>query len=207
MFMSSKSGAAAVDTSSEPQVIDFNTVELSNVTASVSSAKKPRSWFWPFGGSKSAAKTEPVVDPATVANKEKEFKMVGDSTNKVIAMKKMHEGDDLDDDFIDIQVRKLSYAEVAALQLKKNSLPPAGSAKTASSGGSNLESVVDQDLDLEKSVTDVEFAENYRKSKKFTATETHKDDAGEEEQLFDDYSKKVPKRFTKNGKYLKKRDT
>ncbi|KAG7818434.1 hypothetical protein KL909_005056 [Ogataea angusta] len=209
MFMFDKPASSEADTSLEPQVIDLNTLEYRNVSPEAPAARKPRFWFWPFGGNKSAGESTAVLGSETVATKEKHLKKINDSTNKVIAMRKVHdEGIELEDDFIDIQVRKLSYAEVAALQLRKDGELPPGSSRNASSGVSHLDPVVDQDLELEKSITDVELADSYSKSKKFSLDEISRAESTltEEDQILDDFNKKLPKRFAKNGKYMKRRD-
>ncbi|KAG7874377.1 hypothetical protein KL938_004992 [Ogataea parapolymorpha] len=210
MFMFDKPVASEADTSLEPQVIDLNTFEYRDVSDQAPTARKTRFWFWPFGGNRSAKESIAVSGPETVATKEKQLKKISDSTNKVIAMRKVHDdGVELEDDFIDIQVRKLSYAEVAALQLRKDREPPSDSSRDASLGVPRIDPVVDQDLELEKSITDVEFADSYSKSKKFSIDEFSRTEStlAEEDKILEDFNKKLPKRFAKNGKYMKKRDT
>ncbi|KAG7754256.1 hypothetical protein KL910_005162 [Ogataea haglerorum] len=210
MFTFDKPGASEADTSSEPQVIDLNTFEYDTVSPEAPAARKSRSWFWPFGGNRSAEESIAASGPEAVATKGKQPKKINDSTNKVIAMRKVHDdGVELEDDFIDIQVRKLSYAEVAALQLRKDGELLPDSSRNASSGVSHIDPVVDQDLELEKSITDVEFADSYSKSKKFSIDEYGCRESAwtEEEQILEDFNKKLPKRFAKNGRYMKKRDT
>ncbi|VEU21160.1 DEKNAAC102035 [Brettanomyces naardenensis] len=91
-------------------------------------------------------------------------------------MKKLQEGNDTDD-FIDIQVRKLSYAEAASL--KRDGRQP----------------VVDQDKELEKSITDIEFMNAYKKQKRFDPEE-YESKVEEAEEWVNE--KRVPKRFSKH---------
>ncbi|ODQ77986.1 hypothetical protein BABINDRAFT_9599 [Babjeviella inositovora NRRL Y-12698] len=65
---------------------------------------------------------------------------------------------DVDDDFVDIQYRKLSYAEMASMDL----LQKGRSTRGRKSAGLV---VCDPAADLNKMVTDIEFSETYSKNK------------------------------------------
>ncbi|GAV26640.1 hypothetical protein PMKS-000094 [Pichia membranifaciens] len=87
-----------------------------------------------------------------------------------------------DEDFIDIQLRQLSYAEVAALNLaaseaqssqKASSRPSALAAAAAAAGadaviGENI-LVIDQVEALGKSITDLEMLDSFKKYEKFNS--------------------------------------
>ncbi|GME96805.1 unnamed protein product [Ambrosiozyma monospora] len=192
-----------------PKVIDINTLESKPQTQSnvndQSLPPKPKKTgfsFWSFFYSQNSDATnkDAISDKEgkdDTAKKSTNLNLVNDSTNEVIAMKKVQE-DESTDEFIDIQVRKLSYAEVAALEVQATK-------KTKKNTG---KAVIDQDKELEKSVTDMEFADSYQKTQKYQLTEaTSKVDYDafiDDEELFS--TKPIPKKLSKkHSKHAKSR--
>lgn len=183
-----------------PKIVDFNTIEQAAGTGGAGAdagAAKRGGFFgmWPFGRAKSAVASTPAAAHASVLD---------DAHDRVIAMKKidssvLHDGasvnraDDCsaaaaaadtcaDEDFIDIQLRQLSYAEVAALNLaaseaqssqKASSRPSAAAAAAAmdadaEAGNENI-LVIDQVEALGKSITDLEMLDSFKKYEKFNS--------------------------------------
>lgn len=135
-----------------PQIVDFNTIEEPTIE---SDHPQSTSFFslWPFNRSRATTNK---------ANDNDDDSLLDDSTNKVIAMKKIDSSllnessinNDNDEDFIDIQLRQLSYAEVAALNNSK-------------SNSNNQIVVIDQEDVLGKSITDIEMVKTLKNCEKF----------------------------------------
>ena len=183
-----------------PKIVDFNTIEQaagdSGAGADGGTAKRGGFFgMWPFGRAKSSV----ACTPAATAHES----VLDDAHDRVIAMKKidssvLHDGvscdtsadaDDhspdggdacVDEDFIDIQLRQLSYAEVAALNLaaneaqfsqKASSRPSAAAAAAAAADAdATIEEnilVIDQVEALGKSITDLEMLDSFKKYEKF----------------------------------------
>ncbi|ODV85437.1 hypothetical protein CANARDRAFT_28237 [[Candida] arabinofermentans NRRL YB-2248] len=191
-----------------PPIIDLNTtankdnINQSDEVLQVDSKKRQNFFGWMFG------KSSPVATPNQAESIDSSS--LCNSNDKVIAMKKVESFDkEINEEFIDIQIRRLSYAEVAAL-----SVPSKDNTNKLSSRKIDDDFVIDQELELEKSVTDLEFADNYSNVKKFNDNREDIEDLHLIEEFDDDDvvlfngkgGKKMPRRFVKNGKYLKKRD-
>ena len=181
--------------SNTPKVIDFGTLnnqknQNNDATAATRPEEKNSRSFWSylFNGKKkqqsdkidttSTPTLTDVVDKvismkkiasSEINNLNGQTPINGTSAGKDDKLKDINqdvEGDD-DDDFIDIQLRQLSYAEVAALNsvIKKNpiSTKTFKKSKTSSDDADIPELiVVDQDQDLGKSVTDLEMVETFQ---------------------------------------------
>lgn len=156
-------------------VIDFNTLSKGSVSGASSAVSQKGSW-WPFSWF-TKRPVEPVAEESNV---------VASPLDEVIAMKRR------DDDFIDIQVRKLSYAEVASLK--------------------PTQAVVVEENELEKSVMDRELLTEFKKRPKFDREEllskldeqqaaTVVVDHQPEDDFEEDYypTKKTPKRLNKHN--------
>ncbi|QPG74120.1 hypothetical protein FOA43_001442 [Brettanomyces nanus] len=195
---------------SHTKVIDFGTIDTSSAKAdkhkdmdyekdAISNYGNGRSFFsmWPlkmlFGTREQSGSR---------ASDQSCGNIVDSPLDEVIAMKRLQgdaSADNGTDDFIDIQVRKLSYAEVASLR------------------ASNKECrcrVVDQDKELEKSVTDMELTNAFKRQKRFDPEATRKqiddqviiDDDDHDDDGFDYLSqKKLPKRFKRRHSSKEKR--
>ncbi|GMG19925.1 unnamed protein product [Ambrosiozyma monospora] len=196
-----------------PKVIDINTLESKpqnqtnvNDQSLPQKTKKTGFSFWSFFYSQNSVATnkDAISDKEgkdETTKKSTNLNLVNDSTNEVIAMKKVQE-DESTDEFIDIQVRKLSYAEVAALEVQ------ATSANSNKKTKNIQKAVIDQDKELEKSVTDMEFADSYQKTQKYQLAEvTSKVDYDafiDDEELFS--TKPIPKKLSKKlSKHAKSR--
>jgi hypothetical protein len=162
----------------QPKIVDFNTINnnRNNPTdkkAKELSLKKNTPFnFWPFGPKQkvlfSDKNNENSKNYDEKTNNGKPLLL--DANDKVIAMKKInssnadHDNNIEDDEFIDIQVRHLSYAEVAALDLEKSK---SENTKKCRPLENNL-MVIDQEDELEKSITDLEMVDNYETYEKFS---------------------------------------
>lgn len=181
--------------SNTPKVIDFGTLnnqknQNNDATAATRPEEKNSRSFWSylFNGKKkqqsdkidttSTPTLTDVVDKvismkkiasSEINNLNGQTPINGTSAGKDDKLKDINqdvEGDD-DDDFIDIQLRQLSYAEVAALNsvIKKNPISTKTFKKSkTSSDDTDIPEliVVDQDQDLGKSVTDLEMVETFQ---------------------------------------------
>lgn len=182
--------------SNTPKVIDFGTLnnqknQNNDATAATRPEEKNSRSFWSylFNGKKKQQSdkidttstptltdvVDKVISMKKIASSEinnnlnGQTSINGTSAGKDDKLKDINqdvEGDD-DDDFIDIQLRQLSYAEVAALNsvIKKNPISTKTFKKSkTSSDDTDIPEliVVDQDQDLGKSVTDLEMVETFQ---------------------------------------------
>ncbi|CDK28296.1 unnamed protein product [Kuraishia capsulata CBS 1993] len=181
-----------------PPIVDLNILgkESQELKETVGSSKETRSRFSLWPSAKTAA---PTIETAPALNPD---------TTKVIAMKAI--GCNTDDEFIDIQVRKLSYAEAASLKLTESlTMKPSPSSKVAAAASAKAPNVViDHDTELENSITDFELANELGNTRKFrddllayeemTANpEVDFEDALERENVVDHRFKKSIKRMKK----------
>lgn len=157
-------------TTMAPKVVDFNTIDTQKSSSDtlanmqITGSAKPvtlLSYLWPF----SSSKTKEANDSDNVSRGDMTRSLLDASTDKVIAMKKVSDVDD--DEFIDIQVRQLSYAEVSALDLVaklKDTRNNNTSQKTkgVSSKVTTDFVVIDQEADLEKEITDMEMMDTLK---------------------------------------------
>lgn len=242
------SGTAKTEADDVPKIVDFNTIEQTaadDSTAGSAGRASGRGFLglWPFGRAKSgdaaaaaAAANESVVSQSAVLD---------DAHDRVIAMKKidssvLHEGssdgmraeaadrlgggdadaDANDEDFIDIQLRQLSYAEVAALNLigadhqfaaKKSGGRRDGARSVAAGGATGEENilVIDQEELLGKSITDMEMVDSFRNYEKFNPDlDRPCADGLSPEDQWDLYVEgKTPKKITRKKKSHKQKKT
>lgn len=177
-FFSSKP-AAPKEPNALPKIVDFNTIDKTSSLKTDQLLTKNSSRFsiWPFGSKNT--KSDLLKDQN---NDNKSF--VINPNDKVISMKKVDSSsldydasitetdvttnkvDDInkDEEFIDIQLRQLSYAEVAALDLSRKHLSSKTIVATSKKSETNNNEVivVDEEKELEKSITDMEMAESYK---------------------------------------------
>jgi len=157
------------------KVVDFDTLtdthDKKHVIEKKVNVSAPQrglfSTFWPFKWPSnfsqqqlSVAKDISSVDQHTLDG----LNSVRSPEDKVIAMKKL-KTENSSEEFIDVEYKQLSYAEAASLRVVRESK---GSKVTSKKPKTDL--VVDQDDDLEKSITDVELAEAAKKSIRYART-------------------------------------
>lgn len=172
----------------QPAVFDFDTISNSQKEISAKNVSEKRGFFnWAFGITKGNAK-----DLTAVATSEP---LLTDINSKVLKMKSI----EIDDsEFIDVGNGKLSYAEVALFKVPKASTNKESKLKSVS----DEVVIIDQDLDLGKSITDMEMIEEYKKHKQFDSSDLFNAPPPEDE--WDDYvESKVPIKMRKK-KNLKK---
>lgn len=194
-----------------PKIIDFNTIDKGTNEVIIKDVTKVGiNLLWPFG-SKNSKKKEPADD-------EKATTLLLDSNDRVIAMKKIDLSnlkDDNDDsnyvlnnskltidtdndneEFIDIQVRQLSYAEVAALN----------NGHKETKHNTNIV-VIDQDTELEKSITDLEMMDKFKTcEKEFSKNNDIVFDSLNFDDEWDTYVKnKTSKKLSRKKKHSKQR--
>lgn len=108
---------------------------------------------------------------------------------------------DAEEEFIDIQLRQLSYAEVAALNLKA----PKAHAGQKTSVRHELV-VVDQEDELEKTISDMEMVETFRNHETFLDHPLANMDSLSPEDEWDIYAEtKIPKKVSRKKKSHTKR--
>ncbi|KAF6008541.1 hypothetical protein HII13_003864 [Brettanomyces bruxellensis] len=153
-----------------PKVVDFGTLsdqhEQDHVIEKTVNVSTPRSGalsaFWPLRwfSRTNQQQTPSEKGHASCHSKLDESNKVRSPTDKVIAMKKL-KTENSSEEFIDVEYKQLSYAEAASLRVAQESEPKSALKKH------NNSIVVDQDDDLEKSITDVELAEAAKKNTRY----------------------------------------
>lgn len=190
-MLSLLSTKTAVSEQDQPRVVDFNTIndkDINNDKTVIDSNKSSSFFgFWPFSSFNSSTKSKKTLEQLNSAAAQPQINggkpLLLDATDKVIAMKKVtssHLDSNLsdsvlkdkgldDDEFIDIQLRQLSYAEVAALDLKDSKASKQFRSKQEHKNASqNKFIVIDQLDDLEKSITDIEMVDTFKNHEKFS---------------------------------------
>ncbi|OWB82734.1 hypothetical protein B5S33_g1362 [[Candida] boidinii] len=191
-LFSSKQSTSSINPSKTPiKVIDFNTTNKSTTKSNnnnnnnntlpknepnIASISKSKFRLWPFTSLNEPAVTTSVNNTtATITNTASDN--ITNIDKEVIAMKLVKDNkltdnnNDIDnhnddDEFIDIQVRKLSYAEIASLSVDE-SKKQLKSMKSDKKLGIDDGIKVIEDNELGKSISDFEFKECYNKINKF----------------------------------------
>lgn len=224
-MLSLLSPKSVVSEKKQPHVVDFNTIKDKDIDNDKTTADPNKGssffMFWPFSSSNSSAKAKKLSDQLNSASSQYQTKggkpLLLDASDKVIAMKKVNSSaldsnlnestaaaNELDDDeFIDIQLRQLSYAEVAALDLKN--AKQSQQVKSKKNNRNSLENkfiVIDQIEDLEKSITDLEMVDSYRDHEKFSNNNDNVEpDVPSPEDEWDYYvDSKAPKKLIRKKK-------
>ncbi len=152
-----------------PKVVDFGTLSdqhgQDHVIEKTVNVSTPRSGslsaFWPLRWfSRTNQQQTPLENGHVSCSKLDESNKVRSPTDKVIAMKKL-KTENSSEEFIDVEYKQLSYAEAASLRVAQEREPKSAFKKH------NNSIVVDQDDDLEKSITDVELAEAAKKNTRY----------------------------------------
>lgn len=193
-----------------PKIVDFNTIDRTQQQKAIEPKNTNFFTLWPFRSKVKSSSNQSDDDNTS---------LLDDSTNKVIAMKKIDSSSlkpingagasittkdaDLDaeddEDFINIELRQLSYAEVAALN--KTHEQSFTTKSTNVPFNSKELPVIDQEDALGKSITDLEIAKSFENQEKFKLAEPINNDVLPAEDQWDIY---VESKTTKKNKKLRK---
>lgn len=105
-------------------------------------------WSYLFGKNKKAEEKKDD-DRANSSDKKSNIPSEWSPSDKVIMMKK--HGEDQEEEFVSLEIKPLSYAEAAFLGPKLKANRPVNS---------NV-AVIDQDNDLERSITDIDLTKTF----------------------------------------------